>query len=184
MRVFLACAVDHRTADRLWRDLEPLRRAYSGTAYKWVPPANYHVTLRFFGELDADQVDRAVTLIEPVVTVAPRFEGRASSARPFPNRRRPNVIVLPIESSDRLEALAADCGRVLNDAFGPPDKPFKAHLTVIRCRRGARFVEAADTLDVPLAFTHVALYESAAGNGAPKYTALREFRLGARASSD
>ncbi len=145
MRVFLACVVDDRTADRLWRDLEPMRRAYTGAAYKWVPPANYHVTLRFFGELGADQVDRAVALIAPVVAAAPRFEGCASSAQPFPNRRRPTVIMLPIESAGRLEALAADCNRVLNDAFGPPDKPFKAHLTVIRCRRGARFVEAADS---------------------------------------
>jgi len=179
VRVFLACAVDDRTADRLWRDLEPMRRAYSGAAYKWVPPANYHVTLRFFGELDADQIDRAVALIEPVVAAAPHFEGRASAAQPFPNRRRPNVVVLPIESRGRLEALAADCSRVLNDTFGAPDKPFKAHLTVVRCRSGAHFVEATDALEFPLAFTHVALFESTAGNGAPKYTALREFRLGA-----
>jgi 2'-5' RNA ligase len=178
VRVFLACVVDDRTADRVWRDLEPMRRAHTGAAYKWVPPANYHVTLRFFGELDADQVDRAVALIAPIVAPAQRFEGRVSSAQALPNQRRPNVIVLPIESAGRLEALAAECNRALNGAFGPPDKPFKAHLTVIRCRRGARFVEAADVLDFRLTFTRVALFESTAGNGAPKYTALREFALG------
>ena len=79
---------------------------------------------------------------------------------------------------DRLEALAADVAVALHAEFGPPDKPFKAHLTVIRCRRGARFIEPANALDFPLRFTHIALFESTAGNGAPTYTPLREFRLG------
>jgi 2'-5' RNA ligase len=179
VRIFLACSVDRATADRLHADLGPMRRAYRSAAYRWVPPANYHVTLRFFGELNAAQVDCAVQLIEPVASAASRFDARASSARPLPNRSRPNVIVVPIESSGRLEALAADCSRVLNGVFGPPDKPFEAHLTVIRCGRGARFIEPPDDVDFPLAFTRIALFESTAGNGAPKYTALREFHLGA-----
>jgi len=179
VRSFLACIVDRTMADGLHADLEPIRRTYTGAAYRWVPPANYHVTLRFFGELNAVQVDRAVALIEPVAASTPRVECRTSAARPLPSRRKPNVIVLPIESAGRLEALAADCGRVLNGVFGPPDKPFKAHLTVIRCGRGARFFERPDAFDFPLAFTHIALFESTAGNGAPKYTPLREFRLGA-----
>lgn len=177
MRVFLACVVDAGTAERLWRELEPMRRELGGAAYQWVPPANYHVTLRFFGEFDAAQVERAVALIEPVAAATPRCLGRALSARPFPNRRRPNVIALPIESSGRLETLAENCGAVLNGPFGPPDKPFKAHLTVVRCRRGARFVEPPHAPDFPLAFQRVALFESSAGNRAPQYTALREFRL-------
>lgn len=158
-----------------------MRRTYSAAEYRWVPPANYHVTLRFFGELNATEVDRAAALVEPVVVATQPFDGRARSAQPLPNKRKPSVIVLPIESSQRLESLAAECAHVLNGAFGPPDKPFKAHLTVIRCGRGARFI-AADPVDFELSFTRVALFESTAGNGAPKYTPLREFKLGAISS--
>jgi 2'-5' RNA ligase len=179
VRSFLACIVDRTIADRLHADLEPMRRAYTGAAYRWVPPENYHVTLRFFGELNAAQVERAAALVEPVAASTPRVECRASAARPLPKRRKPNVIVLPIESAGRLESLAAECGRALNGAFGPPDKPFRAHLTVIRCGHGARFIELPDDFDFPLAFTHIALFESTAGNGAPRYTPLREFRLDA-----
>jgi 2'-5' RNA ligase len=183
MRVFLACSVDRTAADRLHAELEPLRRAYAGSVFNHVPPANYHVTLRFFGELAKAQVDRAVRLIEPVAAAMARFDGRAIAARPLPNARRPNVIVLPIESSGRLEALAADFRTALNSEFGPPDKPFKAHLTIIRCRRGARFIETAGEIDFRLAFTQIALFESTAGAGAPTYTPLREFRLGQTTAS-
>jgi 2'-5' RNA ligase len=50
---------------------------------------------------------------------------------------------------------------------------------VIRCGRGARFSELPGDFDFPLTFTHIALFESTAGNGGPRYTPLREFRLGA-----
>jgi 2'-5' RNA ligase len=178
VRVFLACSVDRTAAERLHAELEPMRRTYGASAFNHVPAANYHVTLRFFGELTRAQVDRAAGLIEPVAAASVRFDGRAVSARPLPNKRRPNVIVLPIESSGRLEALAVAVGNAIDAEFGPPDKPFKAHLTVIRCRRGARFIEQANNLDFRLEFIQVALFESTAGNGAPTYTPLRQFRLG------
>lgn len=178
MRVFLACVVDRTAADRLYAELEPMRRVYAGASFRWVPPANYHVTLRFFGELTAAELDRAARLVEPTAGAASAFEGRAVSARPLPYARRPNVIVLPIESSGRLEALAADLRVAFDDDFGPPDKPFKAHLTVIRCRRGARVGRPAVELAFPLSFDSLALFESTAASGAPRYTALQTFPLG------
>ncbi len=154
-----------------------MRRVYADTAFGWIPPANYHVTLRFFGELTTPDIDRAVRLVEPVAAAASSFEARAVSARPLPNARQPNVIALPIESSGRLEMLAAELGHALNDDFGPPDKPFKAHLSVIRCRRGGRLIAPID-IALPLAFECIALFESTTGKGAPRYTAQREFPLG------
>ncbi len=154
-----------------------MRRTYRGAGYRWVPPANYHVTLRFFGEVNAAEVDRAAALVAPVVAATRRFEGRVRSAEPLPNKRKPSVIVLPVESSQRIESLAADCAHVLNGVFGPPDKPFKAHITVIRCGRGARFIDANDPIDFELSFTRVALFESTSGSDAPTYTPLHEFQL-------
>ena len=154
-----------------------MRRTYRGPGYRWVLPANYHVTLRFFGELNAAEVDSAAALVEPIAVATQPFEGRARSAQPLPNKRKPSVIVLPVESSQRLESLATECAHVLNGAFGPPDRPFKAHITVIRCGRGARFIAADDPIDFELSFTRVALFESTSGSGAPTYTPLNEFRL-------
>ncbi len=96
-----------------------MRRTYRGAGYRWVPPANYHVTLRFFGELNAAEVDRAAALVAPVVAATRQFEGRVRSAQPLPNKRKPSVIVLPVESSQRLESLAADCAHVLNGDIRP-----------------------------------------------------------------
>jgi len=70
------------------------------------------------------------------------------------------------------------CNDVLRTEFGPPDKPFKAHLTVLRCSRGARFEQPGADLSVALGLTSMVVFESTLAHGGPRYTPLQEFRLG------
>lgn len=178
MRVFLACCVDRQAAQRLYAALEPLRAVYSGPAYRATPPENFHVTLRFFGELNEADVERVARRVQPVADAAAPIDCRTTSVLGLPNVRRPSVVGLAIESAGRIEALAARINHALDEDFGPPDKSFKAHLSVIRCRRGARFKAFAEQLDCALTFADVALFRSDPANGAPRYGVLRTFPLG------
>lgn len=178
VRVFLACCVEAEAAQRLYAALEPLRRLYAGPAYRATPPDNYHVTLRFFGELNEGAVDRVGRNVRPVAKAASPIDCRTTSVLALPNARRPSVIGLAVESTGRIEALAAQVNRVLDEGFGPPDKPFKAHLSVIRCRRGARFKAFAD-LEFRLTFARIALLRSDPADDGPRYSVLQEFQLAA-----
>ena len=178
MRVFLACCVEPEAARRLYAALEPLRRLYAGPAYRATPPENYHVTLRFFGELKQDDVDRVGRCVEPVAGAAAPIDCRTTSLLALPNARRPSVIGLVVESGGRVEALAAHVNRALDADFGPPDKPFKAHLSVIRCRRDARFDAFAAGFESGLTFARIALFRSDPAGDGPRYSVLRAFRLG------
>jgi 2'-5' RNA ligase len=178
VRVFLACRIEAPDAAHVHAALEPFHRIYTGEAYRFVPSTNYHVTLRFFGDLPRAAVDRVVELIEPIAVAAAPIHCRTAAPQPLPPTRRPSVIVLPIGSAGRLEQLAATCNDVLAPEFGPPDKLFKAHLTVIRCRRGAKFVAPARDLVVPLLLRSAVVFESTSFDGAPRYTPLWQRRLG------
>lgn len=185
MRVFLACRVDSQAAQRLYAALEPLRRVYSGDAYRFTPPDNYHVTLRFFGELNEADVERAAQHVQPLADTAAPIDCRTTAVLALPNARRLSVVGLSLESGDRIEALAADVNRVLDADFGPPDKLFKAHLSVIRCRRGARFRPFVEPLDFGLTFTSIALFRSVSGGAdRPHYSVLRDFPLGRAIQGD
>lgn len=179
MRAFLACCVEAEAARQLYAALEPLRRLYAGRDYRSTPPDNYHLTLRFFGELRPDDVDRVGRNVRPVAEAAARIDCRTTSLLALPNARRPSVIGLSVESAGRIEALASEVNRVLDEDFGPPDKPFKAHLSVIRCRRGARLKAFADDLEFGLTFARIALFRSDPADEGPRYSVLQEFRLGA-----
>ena len=140
MRTFLACPIEATAATGLHAALEPLRAIYLGRAFRWIPPSNYHVTLRFFGELAPESIAAIDGLIRPIVDAAAPIHCVAAAPQPLPRARSPRVIVLPVGSDARLEQLAVQCNAALIGDFGPADKPFKAHLTVVRCGRGARFI--------------------------------------------
>ena len=178
MRVFAACRLDHRTAIELELALAPLRAALSDKHFRSVAPQNFHVTLRFFGEISAGAASEIGKLLEVAARAESPFTCRTAAPMPLPNARRPSVVALPIESNGRLERLAADCNDVFAVAFGAPDKPFRAHVTVLRCRSGARFRAAGSEIRFPFPISTVGVYESTRAAGQVRYTALYEFELG------
>jgi 2'-5' RNA ligase len=95
---------------------------------RWVPPANWHVTLRFLGEAEAADVDN-------------RLDGAtlpAATAMFGPEVRRlgRSALVVPVAG---LERLAATVTAVTADIGEPPGtRSFNGHLTLARLRPGSR----------------------------------------------
>jgi RNA 2',3'-cyclic 3'-phosphodiesterase len=162
----------------LFDALRPLRETLGEPAFRWIDPRNYHVTLRFFGNLSREEVARAARSIEPIAAASPPIDCRAGPVMALPTARRPSVIALGLESGGALERLAERANAALESGFGSPDKPFKAHLTIVRCRRGARVSSRPNALDLQLHFDRVALYESSRAPTGPRYAVLEEFALG------
>jgi RNA 2',3'-cyclic 3'-phosphodiesterase len=176
LRTFLACAVDAKAAAAIYDALAPLRDALREPAFRWIDPRNYHVTLRFFGDLTRGQIDSAVRSVEPIAATIAPVDCRVGALLALPNARRPNVLAFGLDSDGSLERIAARANAAFERDFGAPDKPFKAHLTVARCRRGARFTTAA-TLDFALRFDRIALFESSQAPTGVRYAPLEAFAL-------
>jgi 2'-5' RNA ligase len=203
LRTFLACAIETAAAADLYGALEPLRKELREPAFRWIDPRNYHVTLRFFGDLTRAEIERAARAVAPIAASAAPIDCRVGAVLALPNARRPSVVALALhsfESAERasiatpdrsprganeapaasgaLERLAARANAAFEPDFGGPDKPFKAHLTIARCRRGARIASEAAELGVALHFDRVALYESSQAPTGVRYAVLEEFALG------
>ena len=104
---------------------------------RWVKPENWHITLRFMGEADPDEVagrlDRAA-LDATEVRFGPGIDVLQERA-----------IILPAHGLDRLGAAVADATSDIGS--DPPRKRFLGHLTLARMKQppsipdviGARF---------------------------------------------
>lgn len=120
-RLFIAAWPD----DELAAQLTALHRP-DAEGVRWSPPSNWHITLRFLGEVPVEAVaDRltAADLPAATATLGPTIE-----------RLGPQVVMIPVAGADRL----AEAVRTATAGLGEPEQfGFRGHLTLARTRRGA-----------------------------------------------
>jgi 2'-5' RNA ligase len=128
-RLFSAIEIPRSIAERLTM----LRAGLSGA--RWIDPENYHLTLRFVGDVDgATARDFTFALGE---IAAPPFELRLSGLGSF-GGNKPRALFAGIAPSEGLESLRRANERAAREAGLPPEsRNFKPHVTLARLR-GAR----------------------------------------------
>lgn len=128
--------------------LSGLRGGLSGA--RWVDPGNYHLTLRFIGDIDgrtADEIADALARIrKPAVSV------RLSGVGAF-GGTRPHALYAGIAAVPELAELQAEHERLLQRIGLPSEgRKYTPHVTLAYLR-GARPGEVAHWLDLRAGFT-------------------------------
>ena len=123
-RLFTAIELPDEVRAELHRLHMPLPGA------RWVPPENYHITLRFAGDIDnvlAREFADNLAGIE-----ADAFEIQVSGVGVF-GGNKPSLVYADVAPSPPLDALARAHERAARNAGLPPEKRgFKAHVTLAR----------------------------------------------------
>lgn len=93
-------------------------------AVRWLPEPNWHVTLRFLGDIDDAQLGQVTDRLADAV---PAATAEAGPATVLLNR---SVLAVPVRGLDALAAAMVD----RTAGFGqPPDpRPFRGHITIAR----------------------------------------------------
>ena len=94
---------------------------------RWTTPDQWHVTLRFLGE-----VDDPARVLAPLAGAA--LPGASVGLGPIAERPSPSLLWLPVAG---LEALAAAVIGATLEVGRPVAGPFRGHLTLARARRSA-----------------------------------------------
>jgi len=105
---------------------------------KWVEPENMHLTLKFLGDVDSEQIPSVTEAVRKAAAECRPFELEIRGTGAFPSLRRPNVFWLGVgQGAELLGILAQKVERTLEPlGFRPEDRPFHGHLTLGRVRRG------------------------------------------------
>ncbi len=113
------------------------REALADPALRPVAPEFLHVTLAFLGYLPERAIDDVAAIVTSLEAVAPTIELRDPAPRP--ERGRPRLFALPVESAGVVE-LEAELREKLVAArlYKPEKRPFWPHVTVARVRREER----------------------------------------------
>ena len=160
--------------------------AGSLAAARWTPPQNYHLTLRFIGEVPAhvaEEIDLALSAIR-----ARSFELTLSGVGIFHRGGRaasqPASLWAGVERSERLEHLHGKVETALQRIGLPAErKRFAPHVTLARVDGVAEPVLAAWLAAHNLlrsdsvALTHFTLFSSRLSKEQPFYTAEVDYEL-------
>ncbi len=184
LRLFIALPLPisvERELDRVLGILRP-----EGREVKWVPSKNIHLTVKFLGDTREDLVPKITRAIDEVATDYQPFETMIDRIGGFPNLRRPNVIWVggsePMEEAAKM-ARAVEL-RMRKLRFEKETRPFKAHLTLGRVRRGKRVDDLTAFLDgykidsIPLKLDRLVLFKSTLTPKGAIYERLHEAVLG------
>ncbi len=99
------------------------------------PLSQMHITLKFIGDVDEKKVPKVVESVRSACRDRKAFGITLSGTGCFPNRNRPSVVWIGASPADELTSLADSIGRKLSSAgIQFDDKPFKAHITIGRCK--------------------------------------------------
>ena len=133
IRTFIAVKISPTTIARITAAIGDLKPKLP--AVRWVAPENFHLTLKFLGEIETGQVDAIGNALEPAITPFPRCTINAKGLGVFPGLRQPKVLWVGF-IGDELTSLAARVDAAVSP-LGFPVEPryFTPHLTIGRWRQ-------------------------------------------------
>jgi 2'-5' RNA ligase len=176
VRLFVALPID----DGLRDQLAGLAGGIPGA--RWVPPENYHLTLRFIGEVEnvlADELDEALGTIR-----AKPFDLTLRGMDVFEKAGRIHSLYVGVERNERLLHLQNKVETALQRAGLPPErKKFAPHVTLARTDKVApdkliAFVQAHNLFRAPpQRVSHFSLYSSRLGKEQAHYLAEVDYAL-------
>jgi len=158
-----------------------------GRGIRWVRKDAIHLTLKFLGDVDREDVEKIQIAVERATEEASPFVLAGQGAGVFPDLRRPRVIWIGL--SGDLQMLFALQGNVESQLEGlgfPKDKRlFKGHLTLGRVKGRLDAAELREALEGLTGFhtdaftvQSVALFQSTLRPQGAVYTKLAEVPLG------
>ncbi len=150
-RLFVGLRVSLATANALARTVDTLgRRAKdAGLDLRWVPPAGYHVTLKFLGWTREDALAAVGDALERAALGAQRFTFKTSRLGAFASLDKASVLWAGVEDASGALATLAQAieTELVGVGYAAETRPFHPHVTLARLRE----IRAVKDLVLPVA---------------------------------
>jgi 2'-5' RNA ligase len=155
-------------------------------AIRWVRPEGIHLTLKFFGDISAQDVGNISAVIARRTNAAPPFALEIRGLGAFPDATRPRIIWLGINGQlGQLLSLQEDLEEeFFTLGFPKEGRPFRAHLTMGRVKVPKGIIGLAPAAEAGANLTagnftvgEVVLFQSSLSPQGAIYTKLAAFPL-------
>lgn len=176
IRLFVGIALPQTLRDRL----AVLAGGLPGA--RWTPPQNFHITLRFVGEVDEAQAD--LLHAELSLLRAPACDIGLRGCGAFESGHRAHTLWVGVDRSAALELLHGRIEAAARQAgLTPEPRSYTPHITLARLSRQTpagrvtSFIAGHNLLRESFTADKVTLFSSHLGKGEPVYRVEAEYSL-------
>ncbi len=141
IRAFIALPFEDTAKQAVIKIIDSLKapadsdRSHALNTTRWVEKNNIHLTLKFLGMVNDQQVKRAKEAMDTLKSMD-AFRMVLQDIGAFPSLARPRVLWIGIKQCEPVKALFDKIEESLRD-INREDRPFSAHLTIGRAGRDA-----------------------------------------------
>lgn len=180
IRAFVALSLDGDVMAALKKRSQALQEQFAHLNIRWVPFANYHVTLVFIGNILVSELKVMDILIRDAVLGTKPFDLEIGASTLFPpDNDKKGVLIASVIPSDPLLALQERLDAMFRAAGYPLiERAYNPHMTLARLRRAK--VDEGEIGGEPIIRTHinqVHIYESHKEEGAVVNSIVRSCSL-------
>lgn len=184
-RIFCAAELPDQVRVRLEEHVQRLRKEVPHVAASWSRVENIHLTLKFFGNVALDRVQKISDAASRTVKEFSSFQIDIGNTGVFPRASRAQVLWIGIsDPSGKLSALQNrledECEA---EGFEKEDRAFRPHLTIARIRKpeGARRLAGTHLSmqfeSIPVTLTELIVFRSELSSKGSKYTPISRHQL-------
>lgn len=182
-RIFAAIKI--APSDEFLDVFRKIKSALKNEKIKWVEEHNMHLTLKFFGETDEEQIPMISKAIQLSVATSQRFKMEVAHTGVFGSTYKPRVIWFGIHAGEQLQHLYMTMTeRLLLVGIEPDRQNFVPHLTIGRVKYIGdknyfqKVINRYSHMHVQETQVHeVLLMESVLTSRGPEYSVLERYPL-------
>jgi len=177
MRVFIAALLPRDIKLSIKGYVETIKSHWQGV--KWEEYEKYHVTLKFFGDLDESRLNEIKPIIEEAVGVVSPFEMRISGFGAFPNLKKPRVLYVDLSRNEDFLIFQRGLDEEFETVgFAKEKRNFSSHITIGRIKRNSRCRDSLEKPDtISFSISELAIMRSMLQKTGSIYTPISIYRL-------
>jgi RNA 2',3'-cyclic 3'-phosphodiesterase len=180
-RLFIGIKIDSKNIISIANEL---KKQFSSSNIAWVEPQNFHLTLKFLGDVDVNLIDSISNILIRVCSKYNSFELISLKLGYFGSIYQPRVIWYGFKSNPILALLQDDIDHSLHElGFDLETKEFNVHLTFGRVKhineqeRFREILKGSLTNVNTIVVSQFQLIESILRKEGPEYKILKVFEL-------
>jgi 2'-5' RNA ligase len=177
-RLFIAVDFPEEIKEKIFVFQKNVKNSIIGNV-KWVEIENFHLTLRFIGEVPERYVDEIKEILDEVSQYVESFRITLEGFGGFPSLSSPRVLWIGIKDglNDLEKIFDLIERRLVKKGIPKEKKPFSPHLTLGRVKENIKILQDFDFKKEEILIEEIILFESILTPQGPIYKPIYKVSL-------